>query len=120
MSNEIKDILNNLNKDAGQEKLLEYLNRQLDENASHEFEEQMIDDPFMDDAVEGLSEMKNKTDLTNLAAELNIKLKKQIELKKQKKAKRNFTMQPATYVAIFTLLLLAVIAFIVIRKYLQA
>lgn len=119
MSNDITDILSNLNKDAGQEKLLEYLNRQLDETANHDFERQMVDDPFMDDAVEGLSEIKNKQDLTNLAAELNLKLKKQLDQKKQKKAKRSFTMQPATYVAIFTLLLLIVIAFIVIKKYLQ-
>ena len=120
MSNEIKNILSNLNKDSGQEKLLEYLNRQLDENANHDFERQMIDDPFLNDAVEGLDVIENKKDLTLLASELNQRLKKQIEKKKQQKEKRKFTMDPATYVAIFTILLLIIIAFIVIKKYLQS
>lgn len=119
MKDDLKNILNNLNKDAGQEELLQYLNRQLDEETNHSFEEQMINDPFMDDAVEGLQELKNNKDLTNLATELNLKLKKQLQIKKQKKDKRKFKLQPVTYIALITLLLLILIAFVVIRKYLN-
>jgi hypothetical protein len=44
MSNELKDILSNLNKDIEQEKLLEYLNRRLSEEEQHLLEHQMNDD----------------------------------------------------------------------------
>ena len=59
MSDELKDILSNLNKDIEQQKLLDYLNKKLSAGESHELEKQMADDEFMNDAVEGLEEIKN-------------------------------------------------------------
>ena len=54
MSDNLKDILANLNKDIEQDKLLDYLNKKLPAAEAHEVEKQMADDAFMNDAVEGL------------------------------------------------------------------
>jgi hypothetical protein len=118
MSNDLKDILSNLNKDIEQDKLLDYLNKKLSAAEAHEVEKQMADDEFMNDAVEGLETFKNKNDLSLLVAKLNQDLKKQTAKKKLKKEKRKLKDQPWLYITIVTLLLLAIIGFIVIKKYL--
>ena len=116
MSDELKDILSNLNKDIEQEKLLEYLNRNMPDEARHELEKQMNDDPFVNDAVEGLEQMKNKKDLLLLVQELNANLKKQTDKKKKRKERRALKEYPWIYFTLIFLLLLLVIAFIVIMK----
>lgn len=85
MSDELKDILSNLNKEIEQEKLLDYLNKKLSAAEVHEVEKQMAGDEFMNDAVEGLQEFKNKKDLSLYAEQLNRDLKKNLDKKKTKK-----------------------------------
>jgi hypothetical protein len=119
MSDDLKDILSNLNKDIEQEKLLDYLNKKLSAAEAHEVEKQMADDEFINDAVEGLEHFKNKKDLALLVEQLNRDLKKQTAQKKLKKEKRRLKEQPWLYITLVTLLLLAIIGFIVIKKYLS-
>ncbi len=119
MSDDLKDILSNLNKDIEQEKLLDYLNKKLSAAEAHEVEKQMADDEFMNDAVEGLEHFKNKKDLALLVEQLNRDLKMQTAQKKLKKEKRRLKEQPWLYITLVTLLLLAIIGFIVIKKYLS-
>ncbi len=118
MSDNLKDILSNLNKDIEQEKLLDYLNKKLSAAEAHELEKQMADDEFMNDAVEGLENFKNKKDLSLLVEQLNKDLKKQTAKKKLHKEKRKLKDQPWLYITIVTLLLLVIIAYVVIKKYL--
>jgi hypothetical protein len=118
MSDDLKDILSNLNKDIEQDKLLDYLNKKLSAAEAHEVEKQMADDEFMNDAVEGLENFKNKKDLSLLVEQLNKDLKKQTEKKKLKKEKRKLKDQPWLYITIVTLLLLIIIGYLVIKKYL--
>ncbi len=118
MSDDLKDILSNLNKDIEQEKLLDYLNKKLSAADAHEVEKQMAADDFMNDAVEGLEQFKNKKDLSLLVEQLNKDLKKQTEKKRLKKEKRKLKDQPWLYITIVTLLLLVIISFILIKKYL--
>ena len=117
MSENLKDILSNLNKDIEQEKLLAYLNKNLSAADAHEVEKQMADDEFMNDAVEGLENFKNKKDVSLLVQQLNAALQKQTAKKKAKKEKRRLKDQPWLYVTIVTLLLLVIIAYVVIKKY---
>lgn len=119
MSDDLKDILSNLNKDVEQEKLLDYLNKKLSASEAHEVEKQMADDEFMNDAVEGLEDFKNKKDLSLYVQQLNAGLKKQLDKKKQKKEKRKLKEQPWLYFAIALLLILAVIGFVLVKKYLE-
>jgi hypothetical protein len=118
MSEDLKDILSNLNKDIEQEKLLDYLNKNLSAAETHEVEKQMADDEFMNDAVEGLEHFKNKKNISLLVEQLNNELKKQTEKKKKQKEKRKLRDQPWLYISIVILLLLVVISFVLIRKYL--
>jgi hypothetical protein len=116
MSDDLKDILSGLNKDIEQEKLLEYLNKKLSAADAHDIEKQMADDAFINDAVEGLEQFKNKKDLSFLVDQLNRELKKQTEKKKSKKEKRKLKDQPWLYVTIVIILILIIIGFVVIKK----
>ncbi len=118
MSDDLKDILSNLNKDIEQQKLLDYLNKNLSAAEAHEIEKQMANDEFMNDAVEGLENFKNKKDVSLLVQQLNSELKKQTEKKKAKKEKRKLKDQPWLYITIVTLLILVIVAYLVIKKYL--
>lgn len=118
MSDNLKDILANLNKDIEQDKLLDYLNKNLSADEAHELEKQMADDEFMNDAVEGLESFKNKQDVSLLVKQLNAELKKQTAKKKVKKEKRKLKEQPWVYITIVILLLLVIIAYVVIKRYL--
>lgn len=117
MSDNLKDILSNLSKDIDQGKLLDYLNKKLGAAEAHEVEKLMADDEFMNDAVEGLEQFKNKQDLVLLVDQLNKELKKKTAKKKQRKEKRKLKDQPWLYITVVTLLLLIVIAYVVIQKY---
>lgn len=118
MSDELKNILSNLNKDIEQEKLLDYLNKKLSASEAHELEKQMADDAFVNDAVEGLEEFRNKKDLPHYIQQLNSDLKKQLDKKKSRKEKRKLQNQPWLYFSIVLLLVLTVVCFILVRKYL--
>ena len=116
MSDNLKDILSNLNKDIEQEKLLDYLNKKLSAADAHEVEKQMTDDAFINDAVEGLEQFKNKKDLTLLVEQLNNDLKKQTAKKKLKKEKRKLRDQPWLYFTLVLLLILVVISYVLVKK----
>ena len=117
MSKDLKDILANLNKDIEQEKLLDYQNKNLSAAEAHEVEKQMADDEFMNDAMEGLENFKNKKDVSLMVQQLNSELKKQTAKKKARKEKRKLKDQPWLYITIVTLLILVIVAYIVIKKY---
>ena len=118
MSDNLKNILSNLNKDIEQEKLLDYLNKNLSADEAHDIEKQMADDEFMNDAMEGLENFKNKKDVSLMVEQLNSELKKQTAKKKVRKEKRRLKDQPWLYITIVTLLVLIIIAYVVIKKYL--
>ena len=118
MTDELKDILSNLNKEIEQDKLLDYLNKKLSAPEAHEVEQQMLEDDFMNDAVEGLEHFKNKNDLLLQVQQLNEDLKKQTQKKKQKKDKRKLREQPWLYFTIALLLILVIISFVLVKKYL--
>ena len=115
MSSDLKNILSNLSNDIEQEKLLEYLNRKLTPEEERELEAHLNDDPFMSDAMDGLSEMQNPDKISLMVYQLNKDLKAQLD-KKKKRKKRVITETPWLYYTIFLLLLLAVIGYLVIKN----
>ncbi|HQW83952.1 MAG TPA: hypothetical protein PK987_05815 [Ferruginibacter sp.] len=120
MSDDLKDILSNLNIDIEQDKLLDYLNKKLPAAEAHEVEKQMANDDFMNDAMEGLENFKDKKNVLLLVQQLNEDLKKQTQKKKKKKEKRKLKEQPWLYFTIILILLLAIVGFVIIKKYLAA
>lgn len=119
MDKELKDILSHSNKDIDNQKLMDYLSGKLSAEEKHKIEEQMADSAFVNDAVEGLEDVKNKKDLSLFVEQLNTNLHKQLNKKKKRKLKRTRKDQPWLYLTIVILLLLIIICFIVIKKHLD-
>lgn len=120
MSNDLKDILANSNKDIDNQQLMDYLSNQLSKADSHAIEKGMADDEFMNDAVEGLQKMEHPKNIQAYVEHLNNNLYKQIAKNKSRKEKRSLKEQPYTYVTIIIILILVVISFIVLKKHLNA
>lgn len=117
MSDDLKNILSNLNNEIEQDKLLEYLNRQLTEKDQHALESQMNDDAFMSDAMDGLQQMSNKQNVPLIVTELNSGLQKQLDKNKSRRKKRKAGPDATVYYTIIILLILVVIGFVVIRMF---
>jgi len=116
MNNDLKDILSNSNKDIDNQQLMDYLSQQLSQAKGHDIEKSMADDPFINDAVEGLQHFKPPKDLLVYVDQLNNDLKKQIAKNKKRKEKRRLKDQPYTYFAIILILLLLIICYAVLKK----
>ncbi len=119
MDDDLLNILSNSNKDIDNQKLMDYLSNKLSAEEKHEFEKTLLDSELESDAVEGLSQFKNKKDPVDLAEELNRKLQKQLKKKKAAKAKRRLKEMRWLYVAITLVIIFILIAFIIISKFLK-
>ena len=116
MSEDLKDILSNLNPDIDQETLLRYLQGKLSASEQHEVEKQMLDSEFEADAMEGLHELKDKRKVSLLIDQLNSDLRKKTEKKKRFRKKLELKLDPAVIIAIVIILLLTVVAYMIIHK----
>lgn len=116
MNNDLKDILSNSNKDIDNQQLMDYLSQQLSQAKEHDIEKTMADDPFINDAIEGLQDLKPAKDLQLYVDQLNSDLKKQIAKKKRRKEKRRQKDQPYAYFAIILILLLLVVYYVVLKR----
>jgi asparagine synthetase B (glutamine-hydrolysing) len=119
MSDNLKDILSHLSTDIDQETLLLYLQDKLSEEKKHEVEKKLLDNEFANDAMEGLQEIKDKQQVAYMVEMLNRDLKKKTEKKKQRRKKMELNHQPWLYISILILLLLIILSYVVIHKYLQ-
>ena len=119
MSNNLKDILSHLSTEVDQETLLKYREGRLSDEQKHELEKKMLTSEFSDDAMEGLQEIKNKAKISSLIEQLNRDLHKKLEKRKKRREKFRFKDQPWLYIAIFIILLLIVLSYVVIHRMLQ-
>ena len=119
MSDNLKDILSNLNPDIDQETLMLYLQGKLSVEQQHEVEKQMMDNEFAADAMEGLQNFKDKKKLSFLVDQLNKDLKKKTEKKKKFRQKLQLHIDPWTIILIILILILVLISFIIIQKQLH-
>jgi hypothetical protein len=101
---------NNISPQDNEERKLALLNS-LNDDLNHE--EESGEDPFAQDAAEGLKQIKEE-DVQSIVHSLNTSLAKQIHKKKRKK--RPIPDQTTTYLIIITLLVLIIVAYIVVRK----
>ena len=116
MSDNLKDILSNLNPDVDQEALMKYLEGKLSAHEQHEVEKQMLGDDFDSDALEGLESFRNKTDILNVVNHLNADLKKRTAKKETRKRKYTLHLNPWIIVAIVIVLAIAVVGYLVIHR----
>lgn len=120
MSSELKDILSNSNKDIDNQQLMDYLSSHLNKAGEHEVEKAMADDAFVNDAVEGLQQMQGKHNMQAYVDQLNDELHKAIAKNKKRRNKRQLKDSPYTYLAIIVLLLLLVLCFTMVKRYLDS
>ena len=116
MSEDLKDILSNLNPGIDQETLMLYLQGKLSTDQQHEVEKQMMDDEFNAEALDGLQEIKDKKKITSLVEQLNKDLKKKTEKKKRFRKKLQLHIDPWLIIAVVLILLIAIIAYILVHK----
>jgi anti-sigma factor RsiW len=77
----------NQNDDAtiDEDQLLAYIEGRLSPADQHALEEVLDADPFLNDAVEGLAEVKDKEHLKQITTQINLQLRRQIKSRKQKR-----------------------------------
>jgi ATP-dependent Zn protease len=119
MPSNYKDIFSHLSTEVDQETLLLYLQDKLSAEMKHEVEKKLLESEFTDDAVEGLKEIKDKKQIAYMVEVLNRDLKKKLKKKKQRREKMQIKDQPWLYISILIFILLIIISYIVIRRYLQ-
>ena len=119
MSENLKDILSNLNPEVDQETLLLYLQGKLSAEQQHEIEKQMIDDDFDIAALEGLQDFKDKRKISELVDQLNLELKKKTEKKKKLRQRFDLKIDPWVIITVVIVLVLVVISYFIIHRYLQ-
>jgi hypothetical protein len=116
MSENLKDILSNLNPDIDQETLLRYLQGKLTAEQQHEVEKRLVDDEFDSDAMEGLQDFKDKRKISLLIEQLNNDLKKKTEKKRRFRQKLQLKIEPWLIIAVVLILLIAIIGYIIVHK----
>lgn len=119
MNKDLLNILANSNKDIDNQLLMDYLNGKLSGEALHELERSMADSEFINDAVEGLQQVSNKKDMQAYVDQLNASMQKTLEKKKQRRLRRRLKEDPWALLAVILVIVLCVIGYIVIRKFLQ-
>lgn len=116
---DLKDIYKQEDS-SRQEQMLRFLRGELDHEERHAFEKAMADDPFVNEAVEGLQEFNDPLKANLFADQLNKQLQKQIDKKSKRKFKRRLQEQNWLVIAILVILLLCVTGYLLVHFYTTA
>ena len=116
MPDDLLNILSNSNKDIDNQKLMDYISGKLSGQEKHEVEKWMADNDFINEAVEGLQQVKSGKDITGYTDQLNKQLSQYIAQKKKRRLKRNIAFTSWSYLAILLILALAIIVFLIVYK----
>ena len=119
MDDNFKDILSNFSSEVDQETLLKYLHGQLSEEQKNEVEKIMMGSEFNNDALEGLTEIKDKEKLSFMVEALNRDLKKKLDKKKRRRESLRFKDHPWLYITLLIFLLLIILSYFIIHKMMQ-
>jgi hypothetical protein len=76
----------------------------------------MAEDPFLNDAVEGLQEIEPTEKINNYTIQLNQELQKIIAKNKKAREKRRWKDSPTIYLVIISILLFMVLSFFLLKK----
>ena len=119
MNKDLLNILSNSNKDIDNQQLMDYLSGNLSAEGLHEVERSMADNAFLNDAVEGLQQIRDKKSMQAYVDELNTTLQKNMAKKKERRLKRRLKDSSWGYLAILIIIVLCIVAYVVIRKILD-
>ena len=114
MHEDLLNILSDSNKDIDNQKLMDYISGKLSAEQKHEVEKWMIDNPFFNEAVEGLQ----SSDANKVSAsvnELNAALRKYLNQRKMRREKNIFPLNIWMYAAVVFVLILAVVVYLILH-----
>jgi hypothetical protein len=111
---DVNDNILNSEEELSDEQLMNYLKGYLSHEDAHDIEEKMIDDSFINDAIEGLQQFSSNRKLDDYVRQLNHHLHQQIIEQKQRNYKRRLKDIPWIIQAIIIVLLLCMLAYVVI------
>lgn len=109
-------ILSDDGPDVDNQKLLDYVSGQLSEADAHEMEKLMAENELINDAVEGLQQVKGKKNIEHLVEQLHKDLHRKLEQKKTSRNKKKLREHPWVYLAVILVLLLIICAWFVIQR----
>jgi hypothetical protein len=115
MNKDLLNILANSNKDIDNQQLMDYLSGNLSGEPLHDVERSMADNSFLNDAVEGLQQMRDRKGLQAYVDELNASLQKSMAKKKQRREKRRLKDNPWTYLTIGLVIFLCLVAYWIVH-----
>lgn len=104
----MQDIYNN--------KILKYLNNELEASEKESFEKDLLNDDMMSEAVEGLQLIENKKSIDVKINELNNQLKSYTSSKKKNRIKRNFITTQWLVIIIASVFVVCLICYLSIVK----
>ena len=110
------NILSNSNKDIDNQKLMDYLAGKLSGDDKHEVEKWMNENPFVNEAIEGLQSVKEPEQVNAYIQKLNTQLSKQLSQKPKRRTHKVQINLLYAIIAILIILVLVVVAFMVIQR----
>ncbi|MBS4044483.1 MAG: hypothetical protein KGZ59_11770 [Chitinophagaceae bacterium] len=106
--------MNNINE---HKKLLQYLEGKLSSEEAHAFEQEMADSELLNDAVEGLQQVQDTTQINQYIVDLNKQLKEYTSSKKKRRVNYKMQFNFWALISIALILILIVVAYLVITKF---
>ena len=105
------------NKEAplSDDELINYLKNEVNADEMHDLEQRIAASDFNMDALEGLSEFKDKSKIISTTQLLNKQLKKQISNSKSKRKNRKIENQQWIVVVTLSILLLIILGYFLIH-----
>ena len=114
MSN-INNILPEGEEEFTDEDYLHYINENLSPEEAYRLEKEMLEDGFVNDAMEGLSSIKNKESIETSVENLNRQLNKIVQTRIDKKRKRKLPSNQWAIIAVGITLFIAIISYYIIH-----
>ncbi|HLO82396.1 MAG TPA: hypothetical protein VK166_15635 [Chitinophagaceae bacterium] len=115
MNDKWNDIINDPSDHIDEQMLMDYLEGKLSPDEKHRVELMMAESGFIDDAVDGLSGMKDKQKIATILHELNSQLHSKTAKKRKKYNLLIPDQQTLTIASLVTILLLVVVGFVIYK-----
>ena len=114
MHENLLNILSESNKDIDNQKLMDYISGKLSAEQKHEVEKLMADNPFFNEAMEGLQQAGTARS-AEAVEQINKQLKVLLQQRRRRKEKFPMPVNLWTYAAVILILAVIVIVYLVIR-----
>ena len=100
------------------QQIIDYLQGQLQTDAQHNLEKRELDDPMMQDALDGLRMLPDTDHLEKMTTAINLHLQQRIAGQKLKRKETGrWKDQNWILLAAITIIILIIICFVVIRRF---